>query len=141
MCEFRLATPSYMMDQSYGLAYTHLDPKTGVIDSVVSDTQTTSKGSPSPSRIIFNNSGDVSTTEEMKKTQEQNATVWEVAIDSFLIDFLTPNKEFELVFLTSKLAKYNGRYKISKFITNFEKSDGDWFTTITKATFAGKYIK
>jgi hypothetical protein len=98
----------------------------------------TSEAAPSESRVIFNNKGEVSTVDQMKYNIENTTASWEVIIDSLLVDFLTPNKEFELVFLSSKLAKYNGKYKIAKFVINFNKSDGEWFTTVTKASFNGK---
>lgn len=140
MCDFKLASTSYMEEQAYGLAYTHLDSKSGNISSVNTDTQKVNGAKPSPSRIIYNNSGDSGTSAQMGINQENNATVWEVMIDNTLVDFLTPNKEFELVFMSSKLSKYNGRYKIAKFFTSFDKTDGAWYTTTTKATFAGKYV-
>lgn len=140
MCEFNLATPSYMEEQVYGLAYTHLDSKSGDISNVSSDTEKINGASPSPSRIVYNNSGNPNTANQMGINQENNGAVWEVLIDNLLIDFLTPNKEFELVFLSSKLSKYNGRYKIARFFTNFNKMDGEWYTTSTKAVFAGKKI-
>ena len=110
MSTFVLSTPDYMEEQSYGLAYTHLDSKTGVISSVMPAVATkTSEAAPSESRVIFNNKGEVSTVDQMKYNIENTTASWEVIIDSLLVDFLTPNKEFELVFLSSKLAKYNAR--------------------------------
>lgn len=140
MCEFRLATPTYMEEQAYGTSYTHLDSKTGAISNVVYNTKKASGSGTSPSRMIYNNSGEASTSQQMGINQENSGTVWEVLIDSVYIEFLTPNKEFELVFLSSKLAKYNGRYKIVKFFTNFNKEDGEWYTTTTKAMFKGKHV-
>ena len=138
MCNFSLTNPSYMEEQVYGLSYTHLDSKTGSITNVNSDAETVKGGKPSASRIIYNNSGESSTTQQMQSNIENTTAIWEVLIDSTIIDFLTPNKEFEFVFLSSKMSKYNGRYKIMRFTMNFDKSDGEWYLPVTRAFFAGK---
>jgi hypothetical protein len=141
MCDFTLTTPAYMEDQVYGISYTHLDSKTGEITTVSpGDTTVINGASPQPSRVIYNNSGSANTSKQMGINIENTGTTWEVLIDSMLIDMLSPNKSFEFAFLSSKLAKYNGSYKISKFITNFTKGDGEWYTTTTKATFSGQQV-
>ena len=138
MCDFTLSTASYMTEQAYGTAFTSIDSKTGKITDLNSDVDTVGGGRPTPSRVIFNNSGEVGTADQMITNLENTSAVWEVIIDSMVIDMLSPNKEFELVFLSNKLSKYNGPYKIARFITNFNKTDGMWFTTTTRAQFAGK---
>ena len=64
------------------------------------------------------------------------AGVWQFQIDSVDLEMLTPNKEFFVSFLDSKLSKYSGTYRIERYMAIFGKSDGEWYTATITSRFA-----
>ena len=141
MADVTLSSPNQYKDQVYGTSYLSIDTKTGNIQNVTSDSVTANDSGSTVSRVVMTNRGNTGTTSEMVESINNENTMWEVLIDNMKIDYLDPNKEFVLFFNDKKLSKYNGQYAIKKFMTTFHKSDGEWFTTSTLATFAGKKIQ
>lgn len=132
-----LSNPTIMSDQILGSSYLELDSKTGNIQEVKSNAITANEESSKVSKMVTVNHGDANTINEMTNSHNNMNLLWQISLDSIMIDHLSPNKEFYLVFNSPKLNKYNGLYMIRNFITTFHKNDGDWFTTSTIATFSG----
>ena len=137
MREATIKSQSMTTDQVYGSGYTVVDKKTGDVTTVKAKTKTVPTGG-TVSRTIVSDTGETSSISALKKRVEEQSMVWNVIIDNVLLSMLTPNKEFELVFLTSSLSRFTGKYRLKNFITTFNKSDGEWFTPTTAATFFGK---
>ena len=137
MREATIASSSMTMDQVYGSGYTVVDKKSGDVTTVKAKTKTVPTGG-TISRTIVSDTGEAASVNALKKRVEEQTMVWTVVIDNVLLTMLTPNKEFELIFLTSSLSRFTGKYRLKKYITMFNKSDGEWFTPTTAATFFGK---
>ena len=141
MTNCSLQTSNVFADQSYGTSYLELDSKTGAIRTAESDSLTANNEKSQISKVLTVNRGEASSINEMTTSLDNTNVMIECAIDNTRIDFLTMNKEFHLIFNDDKLKRYNGIYTLRKFITAFNKTDGEWFTTNTVATFTGKKIE
>ena len=141
MTNCSLQTSNVFADQTYGTSYLELDSKTGAIRAAESDSLTANNEKSQISKVLTVNRGEASSINEMTSSLDNTNVMIECAIDNTRLDFLTMNKEFHLIFNDDKLKRYNGIYTLRKFITAFNKTDGEWFTTNTVATFTGKKIE
>lgn len=141
MANCSLQTANVFADQTYGTSYLELNSKTGAINSATSNSLTANDEGSTISRVLTVNRGETSTVNEITSSLDNTNVMIEVFIDNIKLDHFTMNKEFHLVFNDSKLSKYNGTYTLRKYTTTFNKTDGEWFTTNTVATFTGKKIE
>ena len=141
MTNCSLQTSNVFADQSYGTSYLELDSKTGTIRTAESDSLTANNEKSQISKVLTVNRGEASSINEMTTSLDNTNVMIECAIDNTRLDFLTMNKEFHLIFNDDKLKRYNGIYTLRKFITAFNKTDGECFTTNTVATLTGKKIE
>lgn len=138
MLNCTMTTPNVFTDQAFGTSYLSIDAKTGEITEAKSDALTANNEESTISRVVTANRGNSSTVNEMSLTNTNDNVVFQCVLDNVRIDFLALNKEFHLIFNDKKLAKYNGIYRIHSFVTSFNRTDGEWFTTNTVVRFSGK---
>ena len=138
MFSCNMTTPNVFADQAYGTSYLALDSKTGELREAMSDSLTANNEKSTISKVLTTNRGNSDTISEMVQSNNNDNVVFQCVIDNVKLDFLSLNKEFHLIFNDNKLSKYNGKYRIRNFITSFNRTDGDWFTTNTVVTFSGK---
>ena len=140
MAEATADTKSMVTDQVYGGNFKVIDNRTGEVKSAKSDAKY-AQGSGKTNRTIIVNSGDSGVSDALVERVNEETVMMRVAISNVLLSMLTPNKEFELIFMSSKLSKYSGKYRLTSTYTIFRKTDGDWFTPSTYACFFGKIKK
>ena len=133
----KMVEASAFINENYATNFISLDTKSGESVNKISDTTTFPNRSKTPNVLLKANSGNPNTSEAVKKWAESQKTNWNVVIDSIDLTMMTPNKEFQLVFISSKLSKYSGTYRIRALYASFKKSDGDWFTATVNAQFTG----
>jgi hypothetical protein len=133
-------TQSMVTDQAYGGNFQIIDNRTGEVTTVNTDAKYV-QGSGKVNRSIIVNSGDSNVASALAERVNEETFTMNVDISNVLLSTLDPNKEFELLFLSSSLSKYSGKYRISSMYTVFEKTDGNWFTPSTYACFLGKNSK
>lgn len=136
MAEATVDTQSMITDQVYGGNFNVIDNRTGTITSVNTNAKYL-QGSGNINRNLIINSGSTDTASALAERVNEETMMARVAIDNVLLSMLEPNKEFELLFLSGKLSKYSGKYRIVSTFTTFKKSDGNWFTPSTYACFMG----
>ena len=127
---------SKYLDQAYATSFIVVDTKTGESVDVSANTTRFPKESSLAKRVIKINKGDPRTSNATRVGLEQMAGVWQFQIDSVDLEMLTPNKEFFVSFLDSKLSKYSGTYRIERYMAIFGKSDGEWYTATITSRFA-----
>ena len=140
MRDVQTASRSMEREQVFGSQMKILDKKTGNYETIKPD-NTTVLGGGESSRVMVSYDGDVSTMDAMKQRLEEEALVMTVVLDSADLDMLEPNKEYQLVFMDSKLSKYNAAYRLSKITVSFKRNDKDWYSPTVLATFLGKKPK
>lgn len=140
MASCDMSTPNVFADQTYGTSYLSIDSKTGEITQAESDSLTANNEKSTISRVLTTNRGNSDTVSELTLNNDNDNVVFRCVIDNVRLGFLTLNKEYHLVFNDKKLSKYNGLYRIRNFVTAFNRTDGDWFTTNTVISFSGKKI-
>ena len=123
-------------EQVFGSSMTIIDKKTGAFNTVDSKT-TTIKGGGAVSRTMTSYDGDASTATALSQRLIDESNVLTAVLDGTDLTMLAPNKLYKLVFLSSKLSRYNGQYRLSKIICSFTRKDGEWFTPTVAATFVG----
>ena len=67
----------------------------------------------------------------------EQSMVRDINLDGTVLSTLTPNKEYNMVFSSSKLNKYSGFYRLARYFTTFNKDDGEWFSVSTQARLYG----
>lgn len=142
-CTMRdVVTDSFSMEreQVFGSKMQILDKKTGEFD-VIEPKNTVVDGGGKSSRYMVSYDGDASTKYALQQRLEEEALAMKVIIDNADIDMMEPNKEYKLVFLDSKLSKYNGAYRLSKITVSFVRSDKEWYSPTILAMFLGKKPK
>ena len=140
MFEATADTQSMVTDQVYGGNFQIIDNRTGIVTQARTNAKY-SQGSGKINRNLIVNSGNKETSEALVERVNEETVMMRVAIDNVLLTMLNPNKEFELLFLSSKLSKYSGKYRLVSLYSTFKKSDGNWFTLSTYACFMGKKNK
>ena len=140
MAEANVDTKSMITDQAYGGNFQIIDNRTGMVKRAKTDAKY-AQGSGKVNRNIIVNSGDNAVSDALVSRVNEETVMMRVAISNVLLSMLSPNKEFELVFLSSKLSKYNGKYRLTSTYTIFKKTDGNWYTPSTYACFLGKLKK
>lgn len=87
--------------------------------------------------IVINTGEDTITA--LKKRLNEKAYVWNVFLDSTMVDALKPNREYCMVFTDPDQAKYNGTYRLVNLSAEFDvsMSDSQWRGVNTLATFVG----
>ena len=127
-------------EQVFGSKMQILDKKTGVFEEIAPENTTVDGGGKS-SRYMVSYDGDASTMHALKQRLEEEALTMKVCIDNADLTMLEPNKEYQLVFLDSKLSKYNGAYRLSKYTCTFRRNDREWYSPTIFAVFLGKKPK
>lgn len=138
MAEATVDTQSMVTDQVYGANFQIIDNRTGVVTRANSNAKY-APGSGKVNRNLIVNTGNSGNAQALVERINEETVRMRVAIDNVLLTMLEPNKEFELIFLSGKLSKYSGKYRLVSMITTFKKSDGNWFTPSTYACFVGNH--
>lgn len=133
----KMVEASAILNENYATGFISVDSKTGESVKKIADTTTFPGHGNKANRVIKTNFGDQRTAEAVKKWAEAQSTNWNVVIDSVDLAMLTPNKQFQLVFLSPKLSSYTGTYRITSLVAKFNKSDGEWYTAVLDAEFTG----
>lgn len=102
-----------------------IDAKTGSVKTVTGE-----NSSGSVSRVFVTNNGD-DTSEAYKYAVEETKWILHVGMECINLEFLNPNKEFIFTTDDVALAKYNGSYRIVKYICKFEKEGIYWKGKVT----------
>lgn len=140
MAEATVDSQSMITDQVFGGNFQVIDNRTGEIISSSANAKY-AQGSAGKTRTLVINTGNTNTAKALAERVNEETYMARVAIDNVLLTMLEPNKEFELLFLSGKLSKYSGKYRLKSTFTTFKKSDGNWFTPSTYACFMGKKSK
>ena len=139
MTDARSDAESMEREQVFGASFDIIDKKTGTVKSVKADS-TTIEGGGGVSRTMVSYDGDASTAEALKKRIEEESTVMTAILEGTDLTMLAPNKEYKLSFMSTKLKRYNGTYRLTKYTCIFSVTDGLWFTPTIAATFVGKKL-
>ena len=124
-------------DQSFGAGVKVLDKKTGEYVTI-NPKGSYIKGGGGVSRTMTLYEGEQYTADALKQRLEEEGLVMQVVLDGIDLTMLTPNKHYQLYFMSSKLSKYNGSYRLTGYECTFVAKDGEWFTPTALATFVGK---
>ena len=139
-CMANIESKSMITDQVYGSGFNIVDNSTGEVTTVSPDTKTISD-SKKINRTLVVNSGNSRTSTALNARLSEESSMVQLSIDNVYLPMLNPNKQFDLLFLSSSLSAYSGKYRVRTVFTTFNKSDGEWFTPSTMATFYGKSKK
>ena len=102
-----------------------IDAKTGSVKTITSE-----DASSSVTRVFVTNNGD-DTSEAYKYAVDETKWILHVGMEFLDLSFLDPNKEFVFTTDDVALAKYNGSFRIVKYICNFEKEGTYWRPKVT----------
>lgn len=137
MSNAQAVAASMEREQSFGAGMKVLDKKTGDYITI-SPKGSYVKGGGGDSRTMTLYEGEQYTASALKQRLEEEGLVLNVTLDGVDLTMLAPNKMYQLYFMTSKLSKYNGAYRLTKYECTFNAKDGQWFTPTALATFVGK---
>lgn len=137
MSESQAVAASMEREQSFGAGMKILDKKTGTY-TTISPKGSYIKGGGGTSRTMTLYEGENYTASALKQRLEEEGLVIHATLDGVDLTMLTPNKLFQLYFLSSKLSKYNGAYRLTSYECTFTAKDGQWFTPTVLATFVGR---
>lgn len=137
MTEAQAVAASMEREQSFGASMKVLDKKTGDY-TTISPKGSYVKGGGGDSRTMTLYEGESYTASALKQRLEEEGLVLHVTLDGVDLTMLAPNKLYQLYFMSSKLSKYNGAYRLTGYECTFTAKDGNWFTPTALATFVGK---
>lgn len=140
MTAARSNAASMEREQVFGSSIDVIDKKTGDYIDVTANATTISGGG-GKSRTITSYDGDATTAYAMQQRLNEESTIMSAVLDGTDLTMLAPNKVYQLVFLSSKLSRYNGPYRLKKIVCSFREDDREWFVPTVLATFAGSKIK
>ncbi len=136
-CKASVESQSMITDQVYGTGFNIVDNVTGKVTVVQADTKTIDN-TKKVTRTLISSTGSSDTASALNARISEESSTIQLAIDNVYLPMLNPNKQFDILFLSSNLSSYSGKYRIRTAFTTFNKSDGEWFTPSTMATFYGK---
>lgn len=132
---------SITAEQIYGSKLRVINNKTGIVEFYRISNNEIKKirkmNDIDETRTVVINTGENSTIDALLSRIKEQSMAWSVNLDNTLVSLLKPNKDYNFVFTDTSQTKYNGYYRISKFISTFTKNDGQWFTVQTIASFYG----